>query len=127
MKAILTVLLILAIVVSGCSLSAPGQNSTSNAPQVTTPGITPVKNEIVSKTPKTIVNDAKSSLRNILAASTGYKVAYDINAAGTTTQMTQYISGGKLRIDMSAGGLDVQTYYLNNSYIVCNKATGIWM
>jgi len=132
MKAILALLLVIAIVVCGCSSNAPVQNikavDTTQGNTANTKGTTQASNQAASATTqKTTDSNSNSKLKNILAAAVKYKVTYDITAAGTSSQMTQYISGGKIRIDMNTAGMEVQTYYMNNEYDVCNKATGNWM
>jgi hypothetical protein len=54
-------------------------------------------------------------------------VTYDVISSGTTSEMTQYLSGEKMRVDVNSQGMDVQTYLVNNEYTTCNKATGSWM
>ncbi len=70
-----------------------------------------------------------SKLKEILAKSVKYKVTYDVTAAGTASQMTQYISDSNMRIDVAAQGIEARTYMVlgSNEITSCNKATGNWM
>lgn len=127
MKTILALLVVLAFIVSGCSSSTPEQNlNTVDSSKTDSVGTSQTGDETVSKT-ETTVSNANSKLKGILSSTVKYKVTYDITSVGTTSQMTQYISGDKVRIDMTSDGMEIQSYYLNSEYVVCNKATGNWM
>jgi len=123
MKVILACLVILMVVITGCSSSTPSDQTTKTD--------SPTVKEAVKETPQTAVTPTTSSanakLKTILGQKIQYKATYDVKAAGTSSLMTQYMSGDKIRIDVTASGMEIQTFLINKEFTTCNKATGSWM
>jgi len=75
---------------------------------------------------KPATNDAVSKLKNIMTQTVKYKVSYNINAAGQSTQMTQYFSGKNFRTDVMAQGYETRSYMVDGTFTTCNKISGSW-
>ncbi|MCB9362873.1 DUF4412 domain-containing protein [Candidatus Woesearchaeota archaeon] len=77
------------------------------------------------------VDNAKNELLEIFAAKVEFMVVYDVTAVvdgkTSTSQMTQYMKGTKMRTDVETQGIAVRTYMLGDIITSCNDATGGWM
>ncbi len=81
-------------------------------------------------------SDAKTGLKSIFDkyGKLEYMVAYDVTASydGTseTTQMTQYLKGKSMRMDVKGSqdgtSYEARTFILPNEFITCNKQDATW-
>lgn len=72
--------------------------------------------------------DAKdaSLLETYFERSVEFQVTYDIESKDYSGEMTQYIKGSKIRVDVETQGINAQTYVLDKVYS-CTDAQGSWM
>ncbi len=130
MKKVLFVLCVLALLVIGCNSQPTQQNAPDQAVQKapaqaqqedSKAADAPAQKEDTKKAPK-----ANSQLKEIFDKSVKYKVTYNVAAAGTTSQMTQYIGNGNMRTDVTASGVEIRSYLINGEFNTCNKVAGSW-
>ncbi|MFH1072326.1 MAG: hypothetical protein V1743_02765 [Nanoarchaeota archaeon] len=103
--------------------TAPGSPDTSDQSAATeTPENTPAENEAGTGT-----GDTPAKLKDIFSRKAEFVVTYTVRAAGTESEMTQYVADAKMRTDVATQGIEARTFLIGNEYTSCNKAGEEWM
>jgi hypothetical protein len=124
----LVIAIALLLVIAACT-SAPATPKPATADDVlantaNTGGTGPAED---ATPPGTKTDDSANKLKDIFAKNVKFAVTYDVKTAGTQNEMTQYITDGKMRTDITTQGMEVRSYLIGDEYTSCNKATGDWM